>query len=449
MAHQAHAIPWHTLTSNLVYLHRTPRNHGTTNLYLRKTKDPNQVKQIRHFVRGFSRALSAYATIERTKYAPDATPPDNLDEILISDVAVRKIAKTVLQYKTEDNWSFRGPGESIITLPSSLATDSILTSCERSVRSFVCNTMPGEGDMFPELRETCEQTKALLMHGEMDTLFRLAAHPDVWFSKMWCEEEWANAHGFGLSKLLDSTLQAYICLNVIFLRPELYDDASQSAYIQREKAAGRTTYAEGEYDYRLTAAYQRMLLLCTGVPYGFCCDAHTFPHRDFFGVKRGMYRHDYSDTHFERWQKTHLGTQRVKDLVCSAFKGVHVPNKRDVAAVLEMLGSKGLPVELALQVIAKAEYVPVGRLPIRDDPFHLANAEELRKYISYCWKLLVRLEMLYKESVHGLTLDWEAEVSHALYRLFNMGGGPLFTDVFAFEDHYYSSSVRPRILLAT
>ncbi|KAL5387878.1 hypothetical protein DPSP01_003276 [Paraphaeosphaeria sporulosa] len=448
MAHQAHAIPWHTLTSNLVYLHRTPCNQGTTNLYLRKTKDPNQVKQIRHFVRGFARALSAYATIERTKYTPDPTPPDDLDEILISDAAVRKMAKTVLQYKTDDNWSFRGPSESTFTPPPSLPLDSILTPYERSAKSFVWNTMPGEGDMFPELRETCEQTKALLMYGEMDTLFRLAAHADVWFSRMWCEEGWANSHGFGLSKLLDSTLQSYIVLNVISLRPELYDRASRSAYIAKEKAARRTTYAEADYDYRLTAAYQGMLLSCTGVPYGFCSDAHTFPHREFFGVKRGMYRHDYSDTPFERWQKTHLGTQRVEELVCSAFKGVHVPGKGDVAAVINMLGSKGLPVELALQILATAEYEPVGRLPIRDDPFHAANAEELKKYISYCWKLLVRLEMLYKESVHGLTLDWEAEVSHALYRLFNMGGPSLFTNVFP-EDHYYFSSVRPRILLAT
>lgn len=428
MAHQAHAIPWQILADNLVYLHCSPRNHGITNLYLRKTKDPQQEKQIRHFVRGFARALSAYSTIERTKYAPDPTPPE-LDEILISDAAVNKMAKTVLQYKADDGK---------FTKPSSL--DSILTPCERSAKIFVYSTMPGEGDMFHQMRETCEQTKALLMYGEMDTLFRLAAHPRVWFSRMWSEEEWANSHGFGLSKMLDAALQAYICLNVVTLRPELYDDPSREAYILAESAAGRNTYGKEEYDYRLTAAYQTMLLTCTGLPYGCCCDAHTFPHREFFGVRRGQYRESYDATQYGRWQRNHLGTQRVEELAHSTFQGVHVPSKVDVVAVLNMLGTKGLPTELALQILDAAGYAPVGRIPIKDDPFHAANAEELKKYISYCWKLLVRLEMLYTESIHGLTLDWEAEVSRTLCRLFNMPGRSLFSGVFK-EDHpWYSSS---------
>ncbi|KAF2449661.1 hypothetical protein P171DRAFT_427836 [Karstenula rhodostoma CBS 690.94] len=431
MAHQAHTIPWQTLTDNLVYLHCSPRNHGITNLYLRKTKDPHQVKQIRYFVRGFARALSAYATIERTKYTPDPTPPE-LDEILISDAAVKKMAKTVLQYKSDDE---------SVTVPFSL--DDILTARERSAKSFVYSTMPGEGDMFSEMRETCEQTKALLMHGEMDTLFRLAAHPRVYFRRMWSEDEWANAHGFGLSKLLDAALQAYICLNVLTLRAELYDDASREMYIARETTAGRNTHEKEEYDYRFTAAYQRMLLNCTGLPYGWQCDAHTFPHRQFFGVRRGQYRFSYDDTQYGRWQKGNLGTQRVKELAHSTYQGVHVPSKVDVVAVLNMLGTKGLPVELALQILDTAEYIPVSRLLISSDPLHADNAEELKKYTSYCWKLLVRVDMMCREGVNGPVFDWEAEVSHTLYTLFDMPGRSLFTG----QRHIFGT--RQRKLLET
>jgi hypothetical protein len=310
MAHQAHTIPWQTLADNLVYLHCTPRNNGITNLYLRKTKDPNQAKRIRHFVRGFARTLCAYSNIERKKYALDPTPPD-LDEIIIPDSAVQKMAKTVLQYKSRDGG---------FTIPDSL--NDILSPYERSAASFVYATMPGEGDMFECARTTCEQVTTMLMHGEMGALFRLAAHPHVYFRRLWCEEQYANAHGFGLTKLLDDAMQAYICLNVMALKPELYDAASLDAFLLREKAARRKTYERKEYDYRSTAAYQKTLLHCTGIPYAFRCEAHTFPHREFFGVQRGQYRFDWNDnTKNGRWHKGNLGTQRVEKLADSKFQG--------------------------------------------------------------------------------------------------------------------------------
>jgi hypothetical protein len=433
MAHQAHTIPWQTLADNLIYLHCPPRNNGIANLYLRKTKDPHQGKRIRHFVRGFARALCTYSIVERKKYAPDPTPPE-LDEIIIPESAVRKMAKTVLKYKSNDG-SF--------TIPDSL--DDILSPYERSAASFVYATMLGESDMFDGARTACEQVNTMLMHGEMGALFRLAAHPDTHFRRLWCEEQYANAHGFGLSKLLDDVLQAYICLNVMALKPELYDAASLDAFFLRETAAGRKTYAKKDYDYRLTAAYQKVLLHCTGIPYGYRCEAHTFPHREFFGVQRGQYCYAYDDnTHNGRWQKNNLGTQRVEKLADSTFQGVHVPSKSDVAAVLNMLGMKGLPAELALQILDVAEYVPVGRLPVSGNPLHVGNAEELKKYLNYCWRLLVRVEMLYRAGVNGGALDWEAEVSHALYTLFDMPGRSLFSKA-TYEQNYFSGRRRMRL----
>jgi hypothetical protein len=90
-----------------------------------------------------------------------------------------------------------------------------------------------------------------------------------------------------------------------------------------------------------------------------------------------------------------------------------------VEIVLAMLKSKGLPTELALQVLRWAEYKPAGRLWHRDDPLHAENAEELKKYLSFCWNMLVRIEMLVREC--GKNLDWESEVANAMCVLFELG----------------------------
>ncbi|OBT85276.1 hypothetical protein VE02_06501 [Pseudogymnoascus sp. 03VT05] len=60
------------------------------------------------------------------------------------------------------------------------------------------------------------------------------------------------------------------------------------------------------------------------------------------------------------------------------------------------LEQKGLPLEVALEVLDHVEYIPRRRLPISDDPLHPENAEELRKYLKYCWRLLIGRNVLVK-----------------------------------------------------
>ncbi|KAJ4354793.1 hypothetical protein N0V95_003523 [Ascochyta clinopodiicola] len=271
-------------------------------------------------------------------------------------------------------------------------------------------------DMDDQIQDVCEQTKTMLLYGEMDSLFRLASHPSVYFYKLWDEEIYANGQCFGLSKLKDSALQAYICLNVMFLKPELYDATSRQAFIQAETAAHRAIFPPDYYDYRLTAAYQRMLLCCTGVPYApEHCEAQTYPHREFFGIPRGTF--NFNNPY--RGQKRSLpGTVRVSALTEEWSKGVHLASKADIPVVLDLLRTKKLPPELALQVLSMADYKPVGRLFVRDDPLHFENSDELRKYLAFCWKLLVRIDMLIKAS--GQSLDWEGEVADAMCTLLQL-----------------------------
>jgi len=413
MAHQAYAIPWQTLADNFQYVHMNIRNHGITNLYLRN-KNPHQGKQPRYFVRGFTRALYNYSAIERKKYNTDPVALE-MNEIVISEDALKKMSKTIRQYKMGGGWIDRESSANGVECPS----NEILSLYERSTGWFVNETSACEGDMHCLLQEICEQTKTMLLYGEMDALFQIAAHPNVHFLKLWDENMYANSHGFGLSRLKESALQAYICLNVMFLKPELYDMASRKAFIEKETKEHRSTFEPEQYDYRLTEAYQHMLLYCTGVPYGARhYEVHTYPHREFFGIPRGMFQFMYDDSQFGRWQKRHLGTQRIHKLVDERFKGVYVPEKSDIPVVIALMRKKGLPVKLALIIIKMAEYMPVGRTIIRDDPLHTRNGEELKKYLSFCWKILVRIEMLIK--ANGQWLDWEAEVANTLYTLFGM-----------------------------
>ena len=54
-------------------------------------------------------------------------------------------------------------------------------------------------------------------------------------------------------------------------------------------------------------------------------------------------------------------------------------------------------------------------LDIADDPLHPGNGMELRRYLSHCWQLLVRCDMLAKAS--GKRISWINEVKEVIWQL--------------------------------
>ncbi|KAF2116488.1 hypothetical protein BDV96DRAFT_644923 [Lophiotrema nucula] len=207
----------------------------------------------------------------------------------------------------------------------------------------------------------------------MDPLFRLAAHPQIYFSRMWRFPEYGS-----WLDVKEIALTAYLCLNMFYVKAELWDDYSRRKKLEDMKRRNQPSPPEEMFDYRLTSSYQHMLVESTGSGrWNYDCAKH--PHREFFGVPRGMYTSDLA------WAKRHkFGYVTPSDLANTMFKGTHVPSKTDVSSVLILLGKRGLPAELALQVLDFADYRPYGRLPIRDDPLHPDNSEELAKYLRYC-----------------------------------------------------------------
>jgi hypothetical protein len=86
-----------------------------------------------------------------------------------------------------------------------------------------------------------------------------------------------------------------------------------------------------------------------------------------------------------------------------------------VSTVDSYLHQKGLPTELILEVLSLTDYSWKRRTPIADDPLHPDNSHELRKYLNYCWKLLMRCDLLAKET--GNCIDWETEVTDCIWDL--------------------------------
>ncbi len=65
---------------------------------------------------------------------------------------------------------------------------------------------------------------------------------------------------------------------------------------------------------------------------------------------------------------------------------------------------KGLPTEISLAILDEAGYVPCRRLRIAHDPLHGENEAELTKYLTECWLLLVRTQVV--AEALGLKIEW-------------------------------------------
>lgn len=194
-------------------------------------------------------------------------------------------------------------------------------------------------------------------------------------------------------------LNAYICLNVIHCFPQIWDPAS-----------GRTD----ETDYRRSPFYQFTLRFCTKSNTTSEVAAH--PHRQFFGIPHGQFL--AQGRHWDKKRKHPYGILAFEHFLVSETSVGYQPDDAEVPQVRRMLRCKGLPAELALDILELADYVPRRRLKVPHDPFHGDNRGELDKYLKYCWQLLVRLDMLSKEL--GMTIRWRELVSGAIVHLWDL-----------------------------
>ncbi|OAX82084.1 hypothetical protein ACJ72_03570 [Emergomyces africanus] len=162
-------------------------------------------------------------------------------------------------------------------------------------------------------------------------------------------------------------------------------------------------------DYRRIAAYQMMLCRCTA---GRDYDVHTYPHREFFGALSGMYAvRDWSNDAV-------YGHVSLAQMRQPGFAHAHVPSRLDIETVLSYLSTNALPTELGLTILEFANYEPNCLSIVPDDPLHVENAVQLRKYLGYCWRLLVRCDILAKAC--GKRVDWVGETTQCIFHLFGV-----------------------------
>jgi hypothetical protein len=221
----------------------------------------------------------------------------------------------------------------------------------------------------------------------------------------------SQAHDVGWNNLCTRALLPYITLNIIFCFPETWDPAS-----------GMTD----DKDYRQMKVYQYMVHECTLS--GMTSEVATHPHRQFFGIEDGQF-HRYSGA-------LGGGTRGTRSYLYGSVSFEHFlncdkptesrPRRCDVPQVQRILHSKGLPMELVLEIMDLAEYTPSpGRLWVPHHPFHRDNWDELEKYLKFCWQVLVRCDMM--ASALGMVIPWQELVSGALRELFDCCTGRWWT----------------------
>lgn len=412
MAHQAHNIPWTLLSSNLHWA----TAHGVTNL--RPRMKPNQGKEITHFIEAFMRTINEHSATERKKYSDtyDPTPPT---EYILDDAVVKKITPTVRKWRSY-GYGLQGKCPSGVCQVAHYKAECQcipIPDEERKAAAFVrprgmrhCyEFFDDNSDAFFNI----EVVKTLLLHGEIDAILRACALPGISLKFWWQDSECQCEYPvLGWDQICIKALRAYICLNTIYCFPNIWDEES-----------GRSA----EKDYRNSKFYQYTLRTCTGT--GQTSEVSAYPHRQFFGISDDQFRGEFwypkiRKDHWLRWtdEKTesyrrpidHYGKVPIDEFLTLENESLpnHQPGKSDVTLVQDLLYRKGLPAELVLDIMQLASYKPVGRLATPHDPFHPSNRKELSQYLTYCWQVLVRCDMMAKAL--GMEMPWKELVGNCI-----------------------------------
>jgi hypothetical protein len=344
---------------------------------------------VRYFVNAFCRTLEEHSDIERAKYPQVFHPPED-DEDVFSEATADRI-KRALQYSAEK-------------APETCSTEAL---DNRKMSSWLEFMWIRTSSRTVLSYDQIEIIKVLILHNEMEAVLRLLAYPSVDLGPAW--ERWFDVEiDYGLKPLFYLPLMSYLCLNMLLQKPELYDDAAKTRHIQSPVPGTTVVSDESVLDYRLTRAYQMTVLYCTNAT------RQSLPHQAFFGLShstRGR-PHAFLDTFSKQ-----CGTMSFAKFKTALGVDPEYPaHPKDIDEVIQVLKGKGLPMELCLSVIDFVGLTPSRRSLVVDDPLHRDNASELRKYLTYCWQLLIRANMVMRSK--GLEIDWSLAVNWCIRRLF-------------------------------
>ncbi|KAG8425391.1 hypothetical protein J3458_002096 [Metarhizium acridum] len=429
MAHQAHNIPWQALTSHLKPVFR--RYDGAdgdkmSNFYV--CYKPQQGKQLTYFVTAFAQNIEHHTQCERSKHPEMYSAPARRD-LILTDAVAKKLAPTVLRLRqrslADSDGRDRYTGQPFDQSMSNDATrlfcrhkdgqlgfgcGCVIPYCERQAAAFLREYVPNPCFQFfqqnAEAFYNLEILKLLLLYGEMDPILRICAHPEVdyenWHHVGPCYDEFPDV---GWDRIYINAIDAYLCLNICYCFPEIWEPAS-----------GRTS----RQDYRNTYMYQRVMANCTS--FRATSEVPALPHRQFFGVSNDeTYRQRRGDVLWQRCKPGHGVLPWKEFLAEERLTPDPVVESSAINYACKILMDKRLPAELVSSILDYVDSPTQNRLEKPLDPFHPVNGHQLRRYLTYCWQLIIRCGML--AGALGMNLDWKAIVSERLVELVSRGDG--------------------------
>ncbi|KAH8666909.1 hypothetical protein BX600DRAFT_511797 [Xylariales sp. PMI_506] len=418
MAHQAHNIPWNVFASNFRYVYAWAKHQDVTHLYPRY--QPNQGKELSYFVEAFTRTIEEHAVTERRKY-PDQYEAASPETVVLSDATVRLITPTVQRFRQDrgmrKGWT-RKVDPALSTRPCAHEPGADcacpVQSGDRRMATFLHRWVQNDCYRFFERNEAAflgvELVKSLLVYGELDTVLRICAHPDVDYLEWWSQGQcYDSPYNLGWNLVCMKALKAYLGLNVLYCFPELWDEKS-----------GRAP----EKDYLCTSIYQRILRECTWTTGD--SDIAAYPHQQFFGIAERQFR-EYPKFQNEakyayvdgRRGEYPYGVAPMSEFLELEATAPYLAHSSDVGAVRQMLFQFNLPAELVTSIMELADYTPRRRLRVAHDPLHPENREELGEYLTYSWKLMIRCDLMAKAL--GDKIPWDRLVSRCIIDLFAYG----------------------------
>lgn len=429
MEHEGDSIPWNLLVAHLGYPTAEPSHRQVYNLFPKF--DVGQGRDLNRFVDALASSINEHSRIERMRYQEIYDPPA-LDDILLTDNIVQRISPTGanvsrwLRRRRPDwsdqhqfnnpksDWGGCGHDEDDMECICSISTEERKASAflRQHVNNDCFNFIESNGPAYNNL----EIVKSLLVSGDMEPVLRVCAHPDndllSWKSVGDCE---CTGGEYGWWHALERALESFVCLKLL----------------HGVQLAARRDNDMNQYDYRRTQCYQRLL---RGSVFNGT-ESIASLHLNFFGVHEHQYSEYprprkagpfYSDlgeaidtrsrSYLSGEKNYPYGMMPFNDFLEFEAEAPYQPAAYEIPAVLGLLREKRLPAEIALRIMEMAEWdEPRRLLKVPHDPLHRENEAELMSYLSICWDVLVRCDMMAKAL--GKPIQWNVQVSGCIVHL--------------------------------
>ncbi|TLD14697.1 hypothetical protein PspLS_11103 [Pyricularia sp. CBS 133598] len=272
MAHQAHAIPWNSLASQVkhtVSYHAEPQRKDIFSV-----GKPNSTKEVDYFCRALANRIREFSETERAKFAPKEEYQKQA-RAWKSGPSARKV------YPDKQDIDCQAPDDADFWFQERLWSSPGLQNLDKWLNP-IYGSRCGHGDtlklmmieavgMKPAFSSRIDAGAAeKLQKDMMDSLLLLANHPDVDLPSF---VNMHHGHHYGLSRVAEEGIRGYVYMNLLVAMQENGSDICD--YVVDENGVEDKSRRK----YMNTQSYERMLDSVAGSYDG---DAQNLVHWDFF-----------------------------------------------------------------------------------------------------------------------------------------------------------------------